>query len=150
MRIGLAVVILTQLMQQLSGINAVMYYSTDILSDVIPTGARYISLLVAIANCVLTLAPILLVAWAGRKKLLLMSAALCSLNTMVLGIGIRTNSSFLSTCGVIAFVSSFSLGMPLRSRVRRWLTWIFARARTFRPRRYTVSSWSGAFACWRC
>lgn len=97
-------------MQQLSGINTVMYYSTEILSGVIPTGARYISLLVAVANCVLTLAPMVLVSYIGRKSLLLISSALCGFTTCALGLGIRTNSPLIAGVMVIAFVSSFSLG----------------------------------------
>lgn len=128
MQHGLRIVLITQVMQQLSGINAgevfihyqfkvlsdrlatVMYYSTEILSNVLPTGAQYISLLVAVANCTLTFAPILLEPKLGRKKLLVLSAALCAITTSCVGFGIRASSPLLSSVSVIAFVSSFSLG----------------------------------------
>lgn len=87
-----------------------MYYSTDIIGSVLPTGAVYISLMVAVANCVLTLAPIVLVAYTGRRKLLLLSASLCAFWTCALGVGVRNQSPFVSSVSVVAFVSSFSLG----------------------------------------
>lgn len=47
--------------QQLSGINAILYYSNDILSKSLPDLAAYISLGVTIVNVIMTFPPIFLI-----------------------------------------------------------------------------------------
>jgi MFS transporter, SP family, solute carrier family 2 (facilitated glucose transporter), member 3 len=81
LRRAVYVVVLAMLVQQGSGINAgvsvcslvksslltddmpptVIYYSTDILSQVVPTSAAYISLLISVTNVIMTFVPVLLI-----------------------------------------------------------------------------------------
>lgn len=80
LRRAVLIVALSQLTQQGSGINAglfliiprtqaladkisslVMFYSTDILSKALPDSAAYVSLLIAIFNCVMTFPPVFLI-----------------------------------------------------------------------------------------
>jgi MFS transporter, SP family, solute carrier family 2 (facilitated glucose transporter), member 3 len=44
-----------------TGINAVMYYSTGILSGALPAAAAYVSLVVMLINVIMTFPPIFLV-----------------------------------------------------------------------------------------
>jgi MFS transporter, SP family, solute carrier family 2 (facilitated glucose transporter), member 3 len=45
----------------MTGINAVMYYSTGILSGALPEAAAYVSLIVVVINVIMTFPPIFLV-----------------------------------------------------------------------------------------
>jgi len=60
-RKGLRIVLITQIAQQASGINAVLYYSTDIMKNALPTNAGYIALLITAVNLVMTFPAILLI-----------------------------------------------------------------------------------------
>ena len=59
-RKGLRIVLLTQMTQQASGINAVMYFSTDIMKTALPDMAGYIALMITGVNFAMTFAPLLL------------------------------------------------------------------------------------------
>jgi hypothetical protein len=43
------------------GVNAVLYYSNDILSHVLPDAAAYVSLGITVVNVIMTLPPIYLI-----------------------------------------------------------------------------------------
>lgn len=108
---GLITVIATQTYQQFSGINAVLYYSTAILSTIMPLQAQSVALYVAAVNLFATFIPVLLVEKLGRKPLLLASLGLMSICSALLGFGINSSYSFLSAFSIIAFVAAFSTGM---------------------------------------
>jgi len=61
LRKPLMIVCLAMLSQQLSGINAVLYYSNDILSTSLPDFAPYVSLGVTVVNVLMTFPPIILI-----------------------------------------------------------------------------------------
>lgn len=109
--LGLRVVIITQLAQQLSGINAVLYYSTSIMKSVLPTQAIYISLFVSAINLLMTFVPVFLVDKLGRKSLLLISSGSMALSSFVLAFSINIGFVVISSLAIVLFVASFSVGL---------------------------------------
>ncbi|GAA5880494.1 hypothetical protein JCM3774_000627 [Rhodotorula dairenensis] len=99
------------LFQQLSGINAVMYYSTSILTAVNPTSAQSVSLFMTFVNLIMTFPAIFLIDRVGRRSLLVASLFLLSLSTAVLGWAINHDRFGLASAGIVAFVVSFALGL---------------------------------------
>ncbi|GAA6019977.1 hypothetical protein JCM8202_004939, partial [Rhodotorula sphaerocarpa] len=99
------------LFQQLSGINAVMYYSTSILTAVNPTSAQTVSLFMTLVNLVMTFPAIFLIDRVGRRTLLVASLALLSVSSAVLGWSINNDQFAIASAGIIAFVVSFALGL---------------------------------------
>ncbi|OBZ75225.1 hypothetical protein A0H81_04625 [Grifola frondosa] len=69
-----AVTVLNFWWLQLSGINAVLYYSNEILSKSLPDFGPYVSLGITVVNVLMTAAPIFLIDRLGRKSLLSLSA----------------------------------------------------------------------------
>ncbi|OAV92812.1 hypothetical protein PTTG_07093 [Puccinia triticina 1-1 BBBD Race 1] len=108
---GLAIVLITQLAQQLSGINAVLYYSTSIMKSVLPTKALYISIFVTAINVLMTFPALFLVDKLGRKRLLVLSAGMMAGTSLVLGVAINHELAHLSSLAIVLFVASFSLGL---------------------------------------
>ncbi|EGG02384.1 uncharacterized protein MELLADRAFT_44903 [Melampsora larici-populina 98AG31] len=108
---GLKVVLITQLAQQLSGVNAVLYYSTSIMKSVLPTQAAYISLFITFINVLMTFPPIFLIDRTGRKPLLIISAGMMALTSCILGFSINIGFAQLSSLAIVCFVASFSLGL---------------------------------------
>ncbi|GAA5944938.1 hypothetical protein JCM10213_001821 [Rhodosporidiobolus nylandii] len=103
--------VLVMLFQQLSGINAVMYYSTSILTAVNPSSAKTVSLFVTLVNLIATLPSIYLIDRLGRRTLLLISLLAMSASTAVLGWAINTSHFYVASAFIILFVVGFSLGL---------------------------------------
>ncbi|BGP06876.1 Bifunctional purine biosynthesis protein PurH [Rhodotorula toruloides] len=101
----------TMVFQQFSGINAVMYYSTSILTAVNPTSAKTVSLLVTLVNLIMTFPAIFLIDRLGRRTLLLTSLALMCASTALLGWSIDNHYFRIASGGIMAFVVSFALGL---------------------------------------
>ncbi|KAG0658344.1 hypothetical protein C6P46_005800 [Rhodotorula mucilaginosa] len=110
-RKALWTLVAVMLFQQLSGINAVMYYSTSILTAVNPTSAQKVSLFMTLVNLVMTFPAVFLIDRVGRRSLLVLSLLLLSLSTAVLGWAINHDRFGLASAGIIAFVVSFALGL---------------------------------------
>ncbi|KAJ7286004.1 general substrate transporter [Mycena rebaudengoi] len=111
LRKPLAIVCFAMVSQQLSGINAVLYYSNDILSKSLPEFGPYVSLGITIVNVLMTFPPILLIERMGRRQLLTISTfgALASLT--LVGIGLNTGMVTLSSIAILTFVTSFASGL---------------------------------------
>ncbi|KAK9900608.1 general substrate transporter [Cystobasidium minutum MCA 4210] len=109
-RKGLRIVIITQVAQQASGINAVIYYSTDIMKNALPTSAAYIALTITAVNFVMTFPPLYFIDRIGRRPLLLLSVGCMSLFSLILAFSINS-SPIIASIAVISFVASFSLGL---------------------------------------
>jgi len=107
----LSIVALIMIAQQISGINAIMYYSTGILSTIMPTSAVWISLMITIINAVMTFPAIALIERLGRMTLLQASAAGSIISLVLAGLGLDFNLPWLASMAVIAFVASFAVGM---------------------------------------
>ncbi|KAM5531819.1 hypothetical protein V8D89_014518 [Ganoderma adspersum] len=107
----LAIVCFSMLCQQLSGVNAVLYYSNDILSKTIPDLGPYVSLGITIVNVFMTFAPIILIDRLGRKKLLSLSATGAILSLVGVGVGLDSGAVTLASVAVMAFIASFAIGI---------------------------------------
>ncbi|KAF8589928.1 general substrate transporter [Ramaria rubella] len=97
--------------QQLSGINAVIYYSNDILSRVLPEAAAYVSLGVTVINVFMTFLPIYLIERLGRRTLITMSTVGAILSLLGLGYGLNDGRVILASVAVLTFVASFAIGL---------------------------------------
>ncbi|KAK9711334.1 Bifunctional purine biosynthesis protein PurH [Basidiobolus ranarum] len=100
------------IIQQLCGINGIMYYSTSIFTSIYGNRtAQYLTVGVGAINLLATCVTILLIDRVGRKFLVLLSlAGMASFNVLMI-IGIECNDSGLVILGLFAFVVSFALGM---------------------------------------
>ncbi|KAF8604593.1 general substrate transporter [Ceratobasidium sp. AG-I] len=108
----IAIVLVAMLVQQASGINAVMYYSNDILSRVVPReAAAYTSLGITVLNAIMTFPPIFLVDRVGRKPLLMWSILGAIISSTALGIALDAGITALSSVAVLTFVASFAVGL---------------------------------------
>jgi sugar porter (SP) family MFS transporter len=96
--------------QQATGMNAVMYFSNDILSKAFPSSASFVSLGIAVLNVAMTFAPVFLIERLGRRTMLLASIFGGFASAIVLGYGLNGNYGLLSTIGILAFVAFFAIG----------------------------------------
>jgi MFS family permease len=110
-RPALIVVLLTQLTQQLSGINAVIYYSATILSQIMPTSNNAVTVAISIVNTIMTIVSAGLIEKTGRRKLLLLSISSMSVSSAMLGLGITYNIAVLSAFAIVLFVATFAIGL---------------------------------------
>ncbi|KAG8799484.1 hypothetical protein FRC19_003759 [Serendipita sp. 401] len=111
LRLPLIIVSLAMLAQQLSGINAVMYYSTDILSRAMPEAAPYVSLAVAVINVIMTFPPIFVIERYGKRKLLMYSVVGSIIAVVLLAIALNYKMNAASAVGTLLFVSCFAFGL---------------------------------------
>lgn len=118
-RLGLLAVIVLQTGQQLSGINAVIYYSSTFFSSV-GIAAKLGTVLVGVVNALGTVVAVCFVERAGRKSLLILSASgmivacigVCAF--LVIGDGnpdLKSTMSALGLVAVLTFVAVFEMGM---------------------------------------
>lgn len=99
------------LAQQISGINAVLYYSNDILSKSLPGFGPYLSLGITVVNVLMTFPPIILIEKMGRKQLLSVSIIGAIVSLFLLGFGLNSGSVTISSITIITFVMSFAIGL---------------------------------------
>ncbi|CAG8538882.1 7709_t:CDS:2 [Ambispora leptoticha] len=110
-RPALIVILLLQLTQQFSGINGVIFYSTTILSEVMPDKSDLVTVYISIVNTMMTIVSAILIDKAGRRILLLLSISSMSIASAVLGFSIIQNYPILSALSIITFVASFAIGL---------------------------------------
>ncbi|KAJ3842779.1 general substrate transporter [Lentinula raphanica] len=120
-RIPLLIVCCAMIGQQFSGINAVLYYSNDILSQALPELGKFVSLGITIVNVIMTFPPIFLIEKLGRKSLLFLSVAGAILSLIILGIALNfagaagsvgpTAWTTVSSVFIVFFVMSFATGL---------------------------------------
>src|SRR5436190_19194687 len=104
-------VLVVMLAQQLSGINAVIFYSTSILSSILPSSSTLISLVISIVKLSTTLPSTSLIERSGRKPLLLWSISSMGLASLFLGLGIVYSLRLISVIASLGFVAGFSIGL---------------------------------------
>ncbi|KAF8479259.1 general substrate transporter [Russula ochroleuca] len=111
LRRPLVVVSSAMISQQVSGINAILYYSNDIFSRVLPDAGPYVSLGITLVNTLMTFPPIFLIDRIGRRPLLLASV-IGALSSLVLtGYGLNTGMTIVSSIAILTFVMSFAVGL---------------------------------------
>lgn len=111
----IVIAIILQLSQQLSGINAVFYYSTGIFADAGVTKPIYATIGAGVVNTVFTVVSLFLVERAGRRTLHLIGLAgmaVCALLMTISLALVKTTPalSYLAIVAVFGFVASFELG----------------------------------------
>jgi MFS family permease len=107
----LALVLLVQLCQQFSGINAVIYYSTSIMSTVLPESSGLITVYISIVNIVVTGISALLMDKTGRRSLFLISAGSMAFMSTLLGFSMIHGYNILSAFSILGFVAAFAIGL---------------------------------------
>ncbi|KAF9375080.1 hypothetical protein CPB97_011705, partial [Podila verticillata] len=105
------ILLLVQLSQQLSGINGVMFYSTAIMSTILPTQSAMITVYISIVNVGMTLIAAYLMDKAGRRTLLMTSGVAMGISSFVLASSLNYEIPMLSAFSIIAFVASFAIGL---------------------------------------
>ncbi|CAK9224175.1 unnamed protein product [Sphagnum troendelagicum] len=103
------------LLQQFSGINAVVYYSTQVFQSADISSGVAASALVAAANVIGAVVASYLMDKQGRKKLLMTSFSGMGASMLVLSLclswhALEAFSGILSVLGTITYVVAFSLG----------------------------------------
>jgi len=111
LRRPLTIVCLAMVSQQISGVNAVLYYSNAILSKTLPDLGPYVSLGITVVNVIMTFPPVFLIERMGRKMLLTISASGSVLALVLVGLGLDYGIVALSSMAIMAFIMSFAIGM---------------------------------------
>ncbi|CAO3634302.1 unnamed protein product [Cunninghamella blakesleeana] len=107
----LLLILLLQLSQQLSGINAVIFYSTSIMSTVFPDYSDRITVFISIVNLIMTLVSAYLMDKSGRRTLFLWSTSMMACSSLLLGWSIKTEHDKTSAFAIVAFVAAFAIGL---------------------------------------
>ncbi|KAI8096432.1 general substrate transporter [Halteromyces radiatus] len=107
----LFLVLLLQLAQQFSGINAVIFYSTSIMSSVFPESSDRITVFVSIINLVMTVVSAYLMDRSGRRTLFLISSSAMACSSLLLGWSIQYGHDGTSAFAIVAFVAAFAIGL---------------------------------------
>ncbi|KAG9286782.1 hypothetical protein G9A89_012332 [Geosiphon pyriformis] len=110
-RPALIAILLLQFIQQFSGINAVIFYSTTILSKNFPESSGLITVFISIVNTAVTLLSAALIDKVGRRVLLLSSIFLMTISSSLLALGITKDYGMLAAISIIAFVGTFAIGL---------------------------------------
>ncbi|OAD75838.1 hypothetical protein PHYBLDRAFT_123243 [Phycomyces blakesleeanus NRRL 1555(-)] len=98
---------------QLTGINAIMYYSTSIFEESFGDSARYVTIGVGALNMGMTFIALGLIDRLGRKMLLMISAAGMCIFAVLMTIGLRFDISPLQVVCIMLFVASFAVGLGM-------------------------------------
>ncbi|XP_053182489.1 solute carrier family 2, facilitated glucose transporter member 3 isoform X1 [Scomber japonicus] len=109
------IAIILQLSQQLSGINAVFYYSTGIFEKAGVKEPIYATIGAGVVNTVFTVVSLFLVERAGRRTLHLIGLAGMAVCALLMTISlslVESNQalSYLAIVAVFGFVASFEMG----------------------------------------
>ncbi|KAF9927054.1 hypothetical protein FBU30_003516 [Linnemannia zychae] len=107
----LIILTLVQLSQQLSGINGVIFYSTAIMSQILPSSGAMITVYISIVNVIMTLIAAYVMDKAGRRTLLISSAVAMGASSFLLAWSLNYEIPMLSAFSIIAFVATFALGL---------------------------------------
>ncbi|XP_075744944.1 solute carrier family 2, facilitated glucose transporter member 1 isoform X2 [Rhipicephalus microplus] len=117
LRAPLIVSLMVMLAQQLSGINAAIFFSTDIFktAGLSVEGALRATLGLGLVNVLMTLVSMVVVERAGRRTLLLTGLAGMAICTVVLTITLALKDhatwvSYISIAGLAMFVITFAVG----------------------------------------
>ncbi|MGB3607565.1 MAG: sugar porter family MFS transporter [Psychroserpens sp.] len=102
-------------LQQFTGINAVLYYGADIFEKALGFGKEDVLLqqiLLAFVNLIFTFIAMFTVDKFGRKPLIYIGSVGMIIGFLLLGITLQQNTiGFLSLLGVLIFIASFALSM---------------------------------------
>ncbi|WWC88785.1 uncharacterized protein L201_003698 [Kwoniella dendrophila CBS 6074] len=109
---GPAILVATLMaIQQLSGVNAVTFYSTPVLRPLLPASAGVMSVGITLVNAIMTIPAIFLMDRLGRKTLLLASIAGMGITSTLLAVALDNGHRTLSAFSIISFIAAFSIGL---------------------------------------
>lgn len=115
LRIALIVGVGLAILQQITGINAIMYYAPEIFKETgAGTNASLIqTILVGLINFLFTILALWLIDKVGRKALLLVGSALMTLCLVVIGFAFHTGltSGPLVLIFILLYVASFAVSL---------------------------------------
>ncbi|KAG7379720.1 hypothetical protein PHYPSEUDO_008249 [Phytophthora pseudosyringae] len=146
-RLPLIVAVVLQLAQQLSGINAVMFYASSFFENAGLEDPLVGITLVYIVNVLATIVALMLMDSAGRRPLLLWSVVGMLVSSGILTVGLTEllpYASFFSVGGVMSFVWFFEIGLGP-------IPWLIAaemfppKSRTSATSIATMVNWLGLF-----
>ncbi|XP_033492750.1 solute carrier family 2, facilitated glucose transporter member 3a isoform X1 [Epinephelus lanceolatus] len=110
----LLIAVMLQLSQQLSGINAVFYYSTGIFDSAGVKQPIYATIGAGIVNTVFTVVSLFLVEKAGRRTLHLLGLGGMAISALLMTISLLLKDlpvmSYMAIIAVMLFVAMFELG----------------------------------------
>ncbi|XP_077158487.1 solute carrier family 2, facilitated glucose transporter member 3-like isoform X2 [Paroedura picta] len=114
-RQAILIAIMLQLSQQLSGINAVFYYSTGIFREAGVQKPVYATIGAGVVNTVFTVVSLFLVERAGRRTLHLVGLGGMAVCAAVMTIALVLQNivswmSYISIIAILAFVALFEIG----------------------------------------
>ncbi|XP_053160490.1 solute carrier family 2, facilitated glucose transporter member 2 [Hemicordylus capensis] len=115
LRPAFLVAIMVHIAQQFSGINAIMYYSTDIFDKARVANPIHATIGMGTVNTIFTVFALFLVERLGRRSLFLaglIGMMICTV-TMTIGLALQPKfmwMSYISLISVFAFVSLFEVG----------------------------------------
>jgi MFS family permease len=105
-------VLLLHVIQQLIGMNAVMYYSTTIFNMAFDAEmSKYMAIVTTVVNFVATIVSLILIDRMGRRPLLLIAEAGACIFSILLIIGYVYNIGALLIVAVFGYVLSFAIGV---------------------------------------
>lgn len=108
----LAILLLLHVTQQFSGINAVIFYSTSIMTPILPQYSDKITVFISLINVAMTLVSGYLMDRLGRRSLFLYSSGIMAAVTVVLAWSMDTNMwPTLSAVAIVGFVAAFAVGL---------------------------------------
>ncbi|KAI8994976.1 general substrate transporter [Pilobolus umbonatus] len=107
----LCLILLLQIAQQLSGINAVIFFSTSIMSSVFPESSGKITVYISIVNLIMTVLSAGLMDKLGRRTLFLTSTVLMAWMAVMLGWSIENEYNKVSALSIVGFVAAFAIGL---------------------------------------
>lgn len=99
------------IIQQTSGINAIIFYGVSILASTLPEYSRLVNVVISLVNLGVTLAVAPLVDRKGRKPLLLTSISGMTIFSAVLALATLGDYAILSSLSAVLFVVSFAIGL---------------------------------------
>ncbi|CAO3618844.1 unnamed protein product [Cunninghamella blakesleeana] len=106
-------VVIIHAFSQLTGINAIMYYSTSIFENSFHDNAKYATIGVGAINMVVTILGSYLVDRLGRKVLLIISSAGMTIFLILEMIGLLFNIGALQVIGVLLFIAFYAIGLGI-------------------------------------
>uniref|UniRef100_A0A8C4NLY2 Solute carrier family 2 member 3a n=1 Tax=Eptatretus burgeri TaxID=7764 RepID=A0A8C4NLY2_EPTBU len=109
-RQAIIISIVLQLSQQLSGINAVFYYSTGIFSKAGVNQAEYATIGAGVVNAAFTIVSLFLVERLGRRVLHLVGLGGMAVCTVIMTLSLYFIVSYLAIIAFFGFVAFFEIG----------------------------------------
>lgn len=117
MRRALVIGIALAVLQQITGINTILYYGSIIFTEQVgqktASAALFANVLIGFVNLISTIAALFVIDRLGRKSLLMISSAGMGISLTLLGLLFGASGSALTLIGglILAYVACFAVGM---------------------------------------